>query len=126
MDNKDAGVFPIAIPDPAGQPAMTILHRPHFPGTRPEEVAYQPAPRVVDLQRESIWISYCAMAMEEDVPYHRGHFASHHRLATPVSPWERLKIGGGTPPVLTRHGWLVIYHGVSEAAEPGNKGRRRC
>lgn len=126
VDNKDAGVFPIAIPNPAGQPAMAILHRPHFPGTRPEEVACQLVPRVVDLQRESIWISYCAMAMEEDVPYHLGQFAAHHRLATPVSPWERLKIGGGTPPILTRHGWLIIYHGVGKMAEPGNDGRQLC
>jgi predicted GH43/DUF377 family glycosyl hydrolase len=37
-----------------------------------------------------------------------------------VSPWERLKIGGGTPPILTRHGWLIVYHGVSEVAEPDN------
>jgi hypothetical protein len=43
---------------------------------------------------------------------------SHHRLATPVSPWERLKIGGGTPPILTRHGWLIVYHGVSEMEKP--------
>src|SRR5450631_4194368 len=34
VDNKDASVFPVAIPDPAGQPAMAILHRPLFPGTR--------------------------------------------------------------------------------------------
>ena len=31
-----------------------------------------------------------------------------------MGPWERLKIGGGTPPILTRHGWLTIYHGVGE------------
>ena len=54
------------------------------------------------------------MKLEGDGPYHLGRFSSHHRLAAPVSPWERLKIGGGTPPVLTKHGWLVIYHGVSE------------
>jgi predicted GH43/DUF377 family glycosyl hydrolase len=41
------------------------------------------------------------------------HFTSHHRLAGPIAPWERLKIGGGTPPILTRHGWLILYHGVS-------------
>jgi len=35
-----------------------------------------------------------------------------------VSPWERLKIGGGTPPILTRHGWLIVYHGVSEMEKP--------
>ena len=38
-----------------------------------------------------------------------------------MSPWERLKIGGGTPPILTRHGWLIVYHGVSEVAEAGRR-----
>ena len=74
----------------------------------------------MDLNRESIWISYCPIALDGHKPDGFGKFTSHHRLATPVSPWERLKIGGGTPPVLTRHGWLIIYHGVSEIAEPGN------
>ena len=37
------------------------------------------------------------------------------RLAAPAEPWERLKIAAGTPPVRTRHGWLMLYHGVSEA-----------
>jgi predicted GH43/DUF377 family glycosyl hydrolase len=37
-----------------------------------------------------------------------------------VSPWERLKIGAGTPPILTRLGWLVVYHGVSEIDDPGH------
>ena len=43
-----------------------------------------------------------------------------------VAPWERLKIGGGTPPILTRHGWLIIYHGVSEMVEPGNDEHPLC
>jgi predicted GH43/DUF377 family glycosyl hydrolase len=114
VDNKDASVFPVAIPDPSGQPSMAILQRPLFPGTRPEETACQPAPRLMDLDHESIWISYCSMAVADCEPCHLCHFGSHHRLATPVAPWERLKIGGGTPPILTRHGWLTIYHGVSE------------
>jgi predicted GH43/DUF377 family glycosyl hydrolase len=59
-------------------------------------------------------------------PHRPGLFNSHHRLATPVSPWERLKIGGGTPPILTRHGWLIFYHGVSKIVEPGNDGRQLC
>jgi beta-1,2-mannobiose phosphorylase / 1,2-beta-oligomannan phosphorylase len=42
VDNKDASIFPVAIPDPSGQPAMAILHRPLFPGTRPEETAFDP------------------------------------------------------------------------------------
>ena len=48
----------------------------------------------------------------------------NNRLAAPVSPWERLKIGGGTPPVLSRHGWLIVYHGVSEMVEPGDDGHK--
>jgi predicted GH43/DUF377 family glycosyl hydrolase len=68
----------------------------------------------VDLDRESIWISYCPAVLKSRVPDRLGHFTSHHRLATPVSPWERLKIGAGTPPILTKHGWLIVYHGVSK------------
>jgi predicted GH43/DUF377 family glycosyl hydrolase len=90
VDDKDSSLFPVAIPNPSGQPEMAMLHRPLFPGTRPEEAV--DAPRF-------------------------GKFTSHERLATPVSPWERLKIGAGTPPVLIRHGWLIVYHGVSEIGD---------
>ena len=123
VDNKDASVFPVAITDPAGQPAMAILHRPLFPGTVPEETVRQPRSRVVDVHRESIWISYCPLATKNRGLYHLCHFALHRRLASPVAPWERLKIGGGTPPILTRHGWLVIYHGVCETEELTTPGR---
>jgi predicted GH43/DUF377 family glycosyl hydrolase len=51
-------------------------------------------------------------------PFRTGKFTFHHRLASPVSPWERLKIGGGTPPILTRYGWMIVYHGVSEIDAP--------
>jgi len=126
VDDKDNSLFPIAIPNPSGHAELAILQRPLFPGTRPEETARHPASREVDLDRESIWISYCPVASEGHEPNRLGQFASHHRLATPVSPWERLKIGGGTPPVLTRHGWLIIYHGVSELEKPGNNRHPLC
>ena len=114
INNKDASVFPVAIPDLSGQLSMAIVHRPLFRGTRPEDIASQSEPRLVDLERESIWISYCSTAMADCDASHLRHFGSHHRLATPVELWERLKIGGGTPPILTRHGWLTVYHGVGE------------
>ena len=28
--------------------------------------------------------------------------------------WEDKKIGAGTPPIKTKDGWLVLYHGVSK------------
>ena len=123
VDNKDASLFPVAIPNHAGKMQLALLHRPLFPGTRPEETACQGECRCVDIEHESIWISYCPMALEGHAPDQLGLFNSHHRLATPVSPWERLKIGGGTPPILTRHGWLILYHGVSKSAAPDKDGR---
>jgi len=125
VDNKDASLFPVAIPNHAGKLQLAIIHRPLFPGTRPEETSREAKPRMVDLDHESIWISYCPIGREGPEPRPLSLFNSHHRLATPVSPWERLKIGGGTPPVLTQHGWLVIYHGVSEMTERGG-GRGLC
>ena len=126
VDNKDASLFPVAIPNHAGKLQMAMLHRPLFPGTRPEEIACQATSRVVDIKHESIWISYCPMGFEGPEPHHLGLFNSHHRLATPVAPWERLKIGAGTPPVLTRHGWLILYHGVCDITKPGNAGHQLC
>lgn len=126
VDNKDAILFPVAIPNHAGKMQMALLHRPLFPGTRPEETAFQPISRSVDLNHESIWISYCPMSLKPHEPLHLGLFNSHHRLAAPMAPWERLKIGGGTPPVLTRHGWLILYHGVSVVAEQSHDGQHFC
>jgi predicted GH43/DUF377 family glycosyl hydrolase len=67
------------------------------------------------------------MALDGPEPFRLGQFACHHRLASPVSPWERLKIGGGTPPIRTRHvQWLIVYHGVGEIGEPGSDGQQLC
>jgi len=121
VQNKDACLFPVAIPNHAGKLQMAMLHRPLFPGTLPEETVCEGANRLVDLDHESIWISYCPMPEDGIDPGGPGLFNSHHRLATPVAPWEMCKIGGGTPPVLTRHGWLIVYHGVSEIPDHDKK-----
>jgi len=126
VDNKDASLFPVAVPNHAGKLQMGLLHRPLFPGTRPEETVGQQGARVLDLPRESIWISYCPMPPSDRTPARLGVFNSHHRLAAPVAPWEQLKIGGGAPPILTRHGWLIVYHGVQNLAEPGVEEPQLC
>ena len=100
VDDKDASLFPVAIPDSTGRLELGMLHRPLFAGTRPKETARHPGMCDVNLDRESIWISYCPPALKSRAPDQLGKFTSHHRLATPVSPWERLKIGAGTPPIL--------------------------
>lgn len=126
VDNKDESLFPVAVPNHAGKMQLALIHRPLFPGTRPEETATRPALRVVDRGHESIWISYSPIAPGKLEPPRLGLFNSHHRLATPVAPWEALKIGGGTPPVLCRHGWLIVYHGVQEISHPSSGPRELC
>lgn len=119
IDDKDASIFPLQIPGPFGQPAIAMLHRPLFVGTRPEEKLCRPKTQAHDLDRESIWISYCHLTGGAESP-RLSTFASHHRLASPVAHWEQLKIGGGPPPILCRHGWLVLYHGVHELPDNTN------
>ncbi len=117
VDNKDAVIFPCAVPNPSGHPELAILNRPLFPGTLPEETVAMDPDRDVDVRHESIWISYTPMALSGSDPHQLREFTSHHRLASPASPWESLKIGSGTPPVMTRHGWMIVYHGVSDGLE---------
>lgn len=52
----------------------------------------------------SIWLAYSddLMSWKDD-----------HLLIKPKFAWEDKKIGGSTPPLKTKDGWLVIYHGVS-------------
>lgn len=61
VDNKDASIFPVPMPNHCGKMQMALIHRPLFPGTRPEETAGRADDPVVDLDHESIWISYCPM-----------------------------------------------------------------
>jgi beta-1,2-mannobiose phosphorylase / 1,2-beta-oligomannan phosphorylase len=119
VDNKDAAMFPLAVRNPSDHYELAILHRPLFPGTLPEDTMLMDGDRDVDLHRESIWISYTG-AGPNDAPYQLREFTSHHRLAAPVSDWESLKIGSGAPPVMTKHGWLFIYHGVTDLAPPNS------
>jgi predicted GH43/DUF377 family glycosyl hydrolase len=113
------------IPDPSGQPAVAIVHRPLFPGTRPEEKARLSAPGVMDPDRECLWMSYCPVREKEQTPA-VGTFCTHHHLACPEAEWDQLKIGGGPPPVMCRHGWLFLYHGVHEIPHPDRESGKLC
>lgn len=123
IDDKDASLFPGEVIGPEGKPAFALLHRPLFPGTRPEEKVEKSRLEEVDLERESIWIAYRDPSLPDGAPFHLCHFTDHQRLAAPVEAWEALKVGGGTPPILTEHGWLVVYHGVNDLSEAGETPR---
>lgn len=112
VNNKDASIFPNTIISPNGHPSIGMLHRPLFPGSTPEETVKDSKNRIIDSHKESIWISYYNFG--EDTGFEYAKFTSNHRLAIPVESWENLKIGAGAPPLLTKLGWLIVYHGVHE------------
>jgi predicted GH43/DUF377 family glycosyl hydrolase len=124
--DKDASLFPALVPGPCGTPSVAIVHRPLFPGTCPEDKLLHGAVGAMDIHRESIWISYAGVEPTAQGP-RIGEFSAHHLLVCPVARWERLKIGGGAPPILCRHGWLLIYHGVHRTGPtPGKPRRKLC
>lgn len=96
-DNKDVVLFPEKINEKLsnGEEKMTyfFLHRPSsWIGS-----AY-------GVDRPSIWLGEGNSLTS---------FEKHMLLLKPEENWESLKVGAGTPPIKTKHGWLVIYHGVS-------------
>jgi predicted GH43/DUF377 family glycosyl hydrolase len=42
-------------------------------------------------------------------------FQRYSILLRPEQDWEASKVGAGPPPIRTKRGWLVIYHGVSNS-----------
>ena len=131
VTNKDGVLFPAAIRDPDGEPSIGLIHRPLFPGSHPHEVLDElhrqrraretdetPANRKPRLHHESLWISYCSRPTR---PEHLCDLQAHHRLLSPRASWERIKVGAGAPPVWTKHGWLLIYHGVGGQLDGARK-----
>ncbi len=53
----------------------------------------------------SIWISY-----SDDLK----SFTDPELVAGPLNDWEGEKIGSGAPPLKTKEGWLLLYHGVDK------------
>lgn len=103
-DNKDALLFPEPVLAPDGRLALALIHRPTFMLRSADTL---PFPE----RRPSMWISYAPL--EEVTSIRRIVFGQHHLLAVPEQGWERLKVGGGTPPVRVGNRWLVLYHGVA-------------
>jgi predicted GH43/DUF377 family glycosyl hydrolase len=101
LDNKDALIFPEPVCAPDGRPALALIHRPTF----------RTQPWWLSERRPCMWISYAPL--KDLLAGREILFGQHHLLAGPQQGWERLKVGGGTPPVRTSAGWLILYHGVS-------------
>ena len=90
--DKDVVLFPKSDGDSEFGKYM-ILHRPSS-WIGPE----------YNTDRPSIWIAEGDSVTK---------FVKHSLLLKPEQSWEALKVGTGVPPIRTKNGWLVIYHGVS-------------
>ena len=126
VDNKDASFFPTDLPSPNNHVSIAMLHRPLFTGTRPEEIVKNNDIHTEDKDKESIWISYFNLKSGRQTSLKNAKFTSHHRLARPLYQWENLKIGSGAPPVLTKHGWLIVYHGVQKEDDSTKENPKYC
>lgn len=69
------------------------------------------------LHRPSSWIGSTYGVDKPSIWLGEGNaltnFEKHTLLLKPEEDWEEFKVGAGPPPIKTRAGWLVIYHGVS-------------
>ncbi len=89
LDNRDVIIFPEKI-----KGKYYMLHRPvEWVGPK------------YNTDVPSIWLASSDNLIDWD---------NHHLLIKPKYFWEKKKIGGSTPPLKTKDGWLVLYHGVSD------------
>lgn len=102
-DNKDAAFAPDPMLFDDGMVALAMLHRPVYNETN--------APRGVP-PIPGIWVSGCDLeAAKRDIRALR-IMMRHAIVAEPKANWEAQRIGLGTPPLLTRLGYMTVYHGV--------------
>jgi predicted GH43/DUF377 family glycosyl hydrolase len=92
-ENKDVVLFPERLGD-----TYAALHRPvcRTPFTRPE-----------------MWVARSPDLM---------HWGTHTPLCLSGGEWQSGRVGGGSPPIRTSDGWLVIYHGNRRPPGPGQVG----
>ena len=82
--NKDVVIFPEKI-----KGKYIALHRPEG---------------FFEFSKPSIWISHSPDMI---------HWGEEKSIIQPrKNSWEQDRIGGGAPPIKTKKGWLIIYHGV--------------
>jgi predicted GH43/DUF377 family glycosyl hydrolase len=114
FEDKDAVIFPEPVVAPDGTAALACMHRP-MTGLDQDLLR---CPELVDLPA-SIWVSYVPLAKAQRDVRSLARMRQHRLVARPTNEWEQIKMGGGAPPVLTSHGWLLLYHGVEDHGRDG-------
>lgn len=146
--DKDAAFFPEPVRSPDGVESLAFYHRPtlerslhpeNWPAhvldlscEKGEEIGAFRVPlsrlrermarllRIPPGEREEIAIGYIPLSeVRKDI----GNLCTvreTHRLELPEAPWGRIKVGGGTPPVRIREGWMALIHGIDPLEKPVN------
>jgi predicted GH43/DUF377 family glycosyl hydrolase len=125
LPNKNAIVFPNVVTDPDGNPAIAMIHRPLFPGVGMDLLTAVKNANGSGVSRDSLWLSFSALRTSSQSLREAPVFSKHYRLPIPELGWNRLRIGGGAPPLKTENGYLIFYHGVSDAVVGLNGWSRR-
>jgi predicted GH43/DUF377 family glycosyl hydrolase len=86
VDDKDVVIFPEKI-----NGKYVMMHRPNWVGEK------------YGTSNPSIWLAYSDNLQE---------WSDDKILIQSEQKWEQRKVGGGCPPIKTKEGWMVFYHGV--------------
>jgi predicted GH43/DUF377 family glycosyl hydrolase len=109
-NNKDVVLFPEKMSQQQQQQQSSVLSSSSSNNT-------DGAGKYFFLHRPSGWIGSKYGVNKPSIWLGEGNaltnFEKHTLLLKPEEDWEELKVGAGPPPIKTRTGWLVIYHGVS-------------
>lgn len=125
-NDKDAAFFPRAVLSPSGVPSIAFYHRPmpDFAAAAGEHWS-EPILRQPFCNRQSIRIAYVPLdAVRADISNLLRPTESVV-VMYPDETWGGIKLGAGSPPVLTAEGWMSIYHGIDPVQRPdGSRGVR--
>jgi beta-1,2-mannobiose phosphorylase / 1,2-beta-oligomannan phosphorylase len=112
-DNKDVVLFP----EKLGQQQSSVLSPSSSSSSSSFSNDTDRIGKYFFLHRPSSWIGSKYGVDKPSIWLGEGNaltnFEKHTLLLKPEEDWEELKVGAGPPPIKTRAGWLVIYHGVS-------------
>ena len=115
FENKDAFFFPEPVLAQDGSWSFACMHRPM---TGHDHEGFAGSLRTL---RPSIWVSYVPVSDVVRDLSNLLRLRQHRLVLQPAYRWEHVKIGGGAPPVLTNHGWLLFHHGIERVRRAGMK-----
>jgi predicted GH43/DUF377 family glycosyl hydrolase len=125
-DDKDGAFFPEPVRSPNGVRSLAFYHRPMLHLSAVDGRAAIPMIEQMPYEdRESIRIGYVPL---EPVQRDLSALLDVRESVLVLSPddqWGSIKVGGGTPPVRVREGWMSLYHGVDLLDNSGKRPKFR-